>query len=74
MRWIGVLYGRVKAGLAATSGVHTHEDALKLIMSGADVVHLCSALLHPRAEAPHRDREGDAADGWRSTSTSRSRR
>jgi len=45
MRWIGILYGKIKANLAATSGVHTHEDALKLIMSGADVVHLCSALL-----------------------------
>lgn len=45
MRWIGVLFGRVKASLAATGGVHTHEDAVKLIMSGADVVHLCSAIL-----------------------------
>lgn len=45
MRWIAVLHGRIKASLAATSGVHTHEDAIKLIMSGADVVHLCSALL-----------------------------
>jgi dihydroorotate dehydrogenase (fumarate) len=45
MRWIGVLYGQVKSDLAATSGVYTHEDAIKLIMSGASVVHLCSALL-----------------------------
>ncbi len=45
MRWIGVLFGQVKAGLAATGGVHTHEDAVKLIMSGADVVQLCSAIL-----------------------------
>jgi dihydroorotate dehydrogenase (fumarate) len=45
MRWIGILYGHVKANLAATSGVHTPEDALKLIMSGADVTHVCSAIL-----------------------------
>ncbi len=45
MRWIAILHGRIKAGLAATSGVHTHDDALKLILAGADVVHLCSALL-----------------------------
>jgi dihydroorotate dehydrogenase (fumarate) len=45
MRWIGVLFGKVKAGLAATGGVHTHEDAVKLIMSGADVVQICSAIL-----------------------------
>jgi dihydroorotate dehydrogenase (fumarate) len=45
MRWIAVLFGRIQAGLAATGGAHTHEDAIKLIMSGADVVHLCSTLL-----------------------------
>jgi dihydroorotate dehydrogenase (fumarate) len=45
MRWIGILYGKVKASLAATSGIHTHEDVLKLTMVGADVTMLCSALL-----------------------------
>jgi len=45
VRWIGVLYGHVKASLGATGGVHTHEDVIKLILSGADVVHLCSTLL-----------------------------
>ncbi len=45
MRWIGILHGRVKASLAATSGIHTHEDMLKLLMVGADVTMMCSALL-----------------------------
>jgi dihydroorotate dehydrogenase (fumarate) len=45
LRWIAILYGRIKAGLAATGGVHTHEDALKALMAGADVAMLCSALL-----------------------------
>jgi dihydroorotate dehydrogenase (fumarate) len=45
MRWIGLLSGKVKASLAATGGVHTHEDVVKLIMSGADIVQLCSAIL-----------------------------
>jgi dihydroorotate dehydrogenase (fumarate) len=45
MRWIGVLYGKVKASLAATSGIHTAEDVLKLTMVGADVTMMCSALL-----------------------------
>jgi dihydroorotate dehydrogenase (fumarate) len=45
MRWIGILHGKVKASLAATSGVHTHEDVLKLTMVGADVTMMCSALL-----------------------------
>ncbi len=45
LRWIGILFGRVKASLAATSGVHTAEDVVKLIMAGADVTMLCSSLL-----------------------------
>ena len=45
LRWVGILFGRVKASLAATSGVHTADDAVKLIMAGADVTMLCSSLL-----------------------------
>ncbi|WP_435685606.1 dihydroorotate dehydrogenase-like protein [Sedimenticola selenatireducens] len=45
MRWIAMLYGRVKLSLAATGGVHNHEDAVKMLLAGADVVHLCSTLL-----------------------------
>jgi dihydroorotate dehydrogenase (fumarate) len=46
MRWIAILYGRVNGlSLGATGGVHTPEDAVKLLLAGADVVHLCSALL-----------------------------
>jgi dihydroorotate dehydrogenase (fumarate) len=45
MRWIGILFGKLKASLAATSGIHTAEDVLKLTMAGADVTMMCSALL-----------------------------
>jgi dihydroorotate dehydrogenase (fumarate) len=45
LTWIGILYGRVHANLAATSGVHGPEDVIKLLMVGADVTMLCSALL-----------------------------
>jgi len=45
LTWIGILYGRVKAALAATSGVHSAEDVIKLLMVGADVTMLCSTLL-----------------------------
>jgi dihydroorotate dehydrogenase (fumarate) len=45
MRWIALLYGRTNISLGATGGVHTPEDAIKLLLAGADVVHLCSALL-----------------------------
>lgn len=45
MRWIAIFYGKLKASLAATSGIHTAEDVLKLVMAGADVTMMCSALL-----------------------------
>jgi len=45
LRWIAILHGRVKASLAATGGIHTAEDVLKILMAGADVAMLCSALL-----------------------------
>jgi dihydroorotate dehydrogenase (fumarate) len=45
LRWIAILHGKIKASLAATSGIHTAEDALKMIMAGADATMVCSALL-----------------------------
>jgi len=45
LTWIGILYGRVRANLAATSGIHSAEDVIKLLLVGADVTMLCSALL-----------------------------
>jgi len=45
IRWIALLYGRVKLSLAVTGGIHNHEDALKALLAGADVTHLCSTLL-----------------------------
>jgi dihydroorotate dehydrogenase (fumarate) len=46
LTWIGILYGRLNASLAATSGIHNAEDVIKLLMAGADVTMLCSTLLH----------------------------
>jgi dihydroorotate dehydrogenase (fumarate) len=45
LTWIGILYGRIRANFAATSGVHGPEDVIKLLMVGADVTMLCSTLL-----------------------------
>jgi dihydroorotate dehydrogenase (fumarate) len=45
LRWIAMLHGRVRASLAATGGIHSAADALKLLMAGADVTMLCSVLL-----------------------------
>jgi dihydroorotate dehydrogenase (fumarate) len=46
LRWIAILYGRVKADLAGTSGIHTAQDVLKMLMAGANVTMMTSALLH----------------------------
>jgi len=45
LRWIAILYGRVGADLALTSGVHTAEDMLKGLMAGASVTMMASELL-----------------------------
>lgn len=45
IRWIAILYGRTRLTLAATGGVHSESEALKLLLAGADVVHLASCLL-----------------------------
>jgi dihydroorotate dehydrogenase (fumarate) len=45
LTWIGILYGHLKADLAATSGIHTGEDAIKLILAGANITMMTSALL-----------------------------
>ena len=45
MRWIAILYGTVPVDLAATSGIHTAHDVIKMIMVGAKVTMLVSAIL-----------------------------
>jgi len=45
LRWIAILHGQVECSLAATTGVHTAEDAVKVILAGANVAMLTSALL-----------------------------
>jgi dihydroorotate dehydrogenase (fumarate) len=51
LTWVGILYGRVKADMAITGGVHTAEDAIKSMMAGARVAMMTSALL--RNGIPH---------------------
>jgi len=43
--WIGVLYGRINASLAATSGVHSPVQLIKYLLAGADVVMTTSGIL-----------------------------
>jgi dihydroorotate dehydrogenase (fumarate) len=49
LRWIAILYGKLQADLALTSGVHTGKDAVKALMAGSQVVMMTSALVHEGA-------------------------
>jgi dihydroorotate dehydrogenase (fumarate) len=43
--WVGVLAGRIKASLAASTGVDRADDVVKYLLAGADVVMTTSSLL-----------------------------
>lgn len=45
LRWVAILFGHLRASLAATSGIHRAADVLKMLMAGADVTMLCSTLI-----------------------------
>src|SRR5260370_24094677 len=48
LHWAAILYGRIRADIAITGGVHTAEDIVKCILAGARVAMTTSALLHHR--------------------------
>jgi len=45
LTWVAILYGRIQADLAITSGVHGHLEVLKSMMAGAKVAMMASELL-----------------------------
>ena len=45
LRWIAILYKKINADLAATSGIYSEADVLKMIMVGAKVTEMLSSLL-----------------------------
>ncbi len=45
LRWIAMLRPHLKCSLAATTGIHSAEDVVKMIMVGADVTQMASTLL-----------------------------
>lgn len=49
LRWIALLYGRVEAQFAASSGIHDGDTAIKMILAGASVVQMASALFKYKA-------------------------
>jgi len=44
LRWVALLYGRVKTDLALNTGVHSGLDAAKALLAGAQIVQTASAL------------------------------
>ncbi len=44
LRWTSILYNEVSADLSASTGVHSADDAIKMILSGSTTVQLCSVL------------------------------
>ncbi len=51
VHWVASLFGKVDLSLAVTGGIHTATDAMKALMAGADVTHLCSLLLKQGPQA-----------------------
>ncbi|MAT05211.1 MAG: dihydroorotate dehydrogenase [Acidimicrobiaceae bacterium] len=45
LRWIGILREFLDLSLAGSTGVHSGRDAVKLLLAGADVTMMTSALL-----------------------------
>ncbi|MBN1551646.1 dihydroorotate dehydrogenase-like protein, partial [bacterium] len=45
LRWIGLLSEKVKSDLCASTGIHTSDDVIKMILAGADSVQMVSAIM-----------------------------
>ena len=70
LRWLAILYGRVRPSLAVTGGVATPDDGIKAMLAGADAVQMVSAILRHGPSYLSRDARGPRAlDGvarsWR---------
>lgn len=46
LRWIAMLRPHLKCSLAATTGIHTAKDVIKMVLAGADVAMMASVLLY----------------------------
>jgi dihydroorotate dehydrogenase (fumarate) len=62
--WIALLAGRVRASLAASTGVESASDVARYLLAGADVVMTASALL--RHGPDHAQVLLDGLTGWMS--------
>jgi dihydroorotate dehydrogenase (fumarate) len=62
LRWIGILHGRVRAHLAASTGVYDHQGVLKQLLAGAQVVQLASTLV--KSGIPHMGKILAGVEDW----------
>ena len=44
LRWTAILSSVVKTDIAVTTGIHTPETAIKMILAGAAAVQICSVI------------------------------
>jgi dihydroorotate dehydrogenase (fumarate) len=62
LRWIAILHGRVKADLAASTGVYDAAGVAKQLLAGAKVVQLASTLV--KNGIPHLGKIAQGLEDW----------
>ncbi len=62
LRWIAILRNELEASLAATTGIQDAADVVKMVLAGADVTMMTSALLRHGPE--HVTGVLEAVRGW----------
>lgn len=50
LRFVGLLAGEVKGSLCASNGIHTGEDAIEVLLAGADVFQAVSTIYRNRID------------------------
>lgn len=50
LRFSGLLYNNVKGSICASNGIHTGEDAIEVLLAGADVFQAVSTLYRNRVD------------------------
>ncbi|HEX3009218.1 MAG TPA: dihydroorotate dehydrogenase-like protein [Bacteroidales bacterium] len=50
LRFAGLLYGNINGTICASSGIHSPEDVIKMILAGADAIQVVSVLYKNKIE------------------------
>jgi len=65
LRWVAILYERVKTEFAVTGGVHSADDVIKTLLAGGQVAMMASAIL--KYGIDHIRTVLDSAENWLTT-------